>query len=350
MFFKKHWFKFFLLLFAVACGLFVWHLLDALWVNMIDYEYASESGAVEDYFARFAAGDYDTAADTCEFPFTDRAPRVDYIRYLKETFGSDFSHLRFAGRDGETENEKLYNIYDDSTLLGTVHLVAREMEGRKWTVMAPAPYAPSVKVVAPAYVTVSANGVAATESDRSDVPAIEDADFKPLEYLVTVPTKVTYVFAGYLYAPEITAVAPDGTVCRKEIAEDGTIVFSVPEAEGQTEALTEMMSGFSLAYARWIATDGYFSAVQPYLDRTTRFYKDLTEFVNYWFTEHDGYEFRNISASNFSRPADGLLAGTFSFDHVVFYKGEEIVYNTSYRLLYRWVEDRWLLAGLTILR
>lgn len=349
MFFKKHWFKLLLLLIAIGCGLCVWQLLDTLWYKMVDYEYASESGAVAAYFDRFAQGDYDTAADTSGFPFTDRAPREDYIRYLKETFGSDFSRLRFAGRDGENEGERLYNIYNESTLLGTLRLIPTELEGRAWTPIALVEYADPVTVVLPAYAGVTVNGEAPRGEDLVDTPPLEDEDFKPLAYLVTVPTKVTYRFEGYLYSPEIAASAPDGTACRKEIAEDGTIVFTVPEAADQTEAITAMMSDFSLGYARWIAKDGNFSAIRGFLDRSTTFYKDLLEFNNYWFTAHDGYEFRNVKASEFSRPAEGLLAGTFSFDHVVFYKGEEVVYPTKYRLLYRNVDGNWLLAGLTIL-
>jgi len=347
-FFRKHWFKLFLLLFAVICGFVVWHLLDALWGNMVEYEYSSESGAVTAYFERFARGDYDTAADTSGFPFTDRAPREDYIRYLKETFGSDFSRLRFAGRDGDVAGEKLYNVYSESTLLGTLRLVPRELDGRAWTPVALVEYAEPVTAVLPAYAAVSANGVPAAEGDKVATDPMEDEDFKPLEYLVAVPQKVTYRFSGYLYAPELTAVAPDGTPCRKTVSEDGTVVFTVPEAADQKDSFTEMMTGFSLSYARWIAKDGGFSAMTPYLDRSTRFYKDLTEFVNYWFTDHDGYEFRNVEVSEISRPADGLMAGTVRFDHVVFYKGEEIVYHTNYRLLYRQVDGKWLLAGLTI--
>lgn len=347
MFFKKHWFKFLLLFVAIVCAAVVWYLLDSLWVSMENYERAAESGAVQAYFDHFAAGDYDTAADTSGFPFTDKAPKEDYIRRLKDIFGSDFSNLRFAGRDGEVEGEKLYNIYAGSTLLGSVRLIPESFEGRDWKVIAIMDYAEPVSAVAPSYVTVSVNGVTATP--LSDVPPVEDADFVPMSYLVTVPTRVSYRFEGYLYTPSVAAVGPDGTACNLKTDENGTLQFTLPTSAEQTEAVKTMMQEFSLAYSRWIATDGNFNAVKPYLDRTTTFYKDLTEFVNYWFTDHDGYDFRNIEITDLSRPAEGLLAGTIRFDHIIVYKGEERVYETSYRLLYRQVNDQWLLIGLTIL-
>ena len=349
MFFKKHWFKFLLLAVALISAIVVWVLLGSLWSTMEEYEYASETGAVADYFNRFAQGDYDTAADTSGFPFTERATREDYIRYLKETFGSDFSRLRFAGRDGEVEGERLYNIYVDTTLLGTLRLIPEEFEGRAWKPVAVVEYAEPVKVLVPSYASVTVNGVESLASDRTEVASVQDEDFKPLEYLLSVPTKDTYVISGFLFSPEVFAYVPDGTVCRKEVAEDGTIIFTVPETAEQTEPFKTMMQEFSFGYAKWIAKDGKFSAFDDYLDPATKFYQDLKKFDNYWFTAHDGYEFRNVAVSDFSRPAEGLFAGTFIFDHVVFYQGEEIVYHTTYRLLYRNVDGEWLLAGLTIL-
>lgn len=344
---RKHWFKFVLLGLTLVCGIGIWVALDCLWDVMAEYEASSEIGAVSAYFDRFASGDYDTAADTSGFPFDEKSPREDYIRYLKNTFGSEFSSFRFAGRNGETQGEKIYGIYADSEFLGEVRLIPSESGERRWNVVAVVEYAEPLTVIAPSYATVSVNGKPATPSP--DAEPVADEDFLPLAYLIPVPTKVTYHFDGYLFSPQVTAIAPDGTVCVSAQQEDGTVMFSVPLAEGQTEEIPALLSDFATTYAAWIAKDASFSRLQPMLDRSTTFYKDLLEFVNYWFTDHDGYEFRNIQVSDFSRPADGLMAGTVSFEHVVFYKGEELVYETSYRLSYRQVNGAWLMSHLEIL-
>lgn len=342
---RKHWFKFLLLGLVLVFGIGIWVTLDLLWDAMVRFEAASEIGAVTEYFDRFAQGDYDTAADTSEFPFDEKATREDYIEYLKTTFGSEFSTLRFAGTDGEIEGEKLYGIYADSRFLGNVRLIPSQGE-RQWHVVAVVEYADPVTVIAPACVQVFANGVAATP--LPDVQPIADEDFVPLANLVEAPNKVTYRFEGYLFTPVLTAVTPDGTACASSKAEDGTVTFVASPSEGEREALTVLMSDFATTYAAWIAKDAKFYQLQPMLDRSTKFYRDLTEFVNYWYTDHDGAEFRNVVVSDLSRPADGLFAGTISFDHVVFYEGQEMIYESKYRLIFRQVNGQWLLANLVL--
>lgn len=344
---KKHWFKFVLLALVCILSVAVWGLLDTLWNSMVEYEAASEIGAVTEYFERFAQGDYDTAADTCGMEFTEKVPREDYIRYLQETFGSDFSDLRFAGRDGDKAGEKLYRIYSGNTALGTVRLIPVTGQSRNWHVVSEVEYADPILVNAPETVTVTANGIPVKLPE--DAPKTPDEDFKLLEQVLTVPQRVSYTVEGYLYAPVIAGTAPDGTPCLSAVDENGTIVLTVPPTEAQAAEYETVMKDFATVYACFIAKDAAFGKVAAKMDRNTPFYEAVRTFSNYWYNTHNGYEFRNWQISEMVRPADGLFAGTIRFDHVVFWKGEEKIYHSAYRLCFRQVNGVWLLVDLKMI-
>lgn len=344
---KKHWFKLVLASLVLVCGVVIWGLLATLWGSMAEYEASSEIGAVTEYFDRFAAGDYNTAADSSGFVFDEKNSKEDYIQYLKDAFGSDFSDLRFAGREGETEGEKTYCIYAGNDPLGLVRLIPVSDGGRRWKVIAEVEYAPSVSILAPAYVTVSANGVQLSPDEGAE--PVLDEDFKALSGFFEVPAKVAYTLDGYLYEPSVTAVAPDGTPCDLTEAEDGNIVVTVPPTEAQREEFETLMTDFSRLYACFVAKDTSFAQLKPKMIKNTPFYKAVAGFYNGWYISHTGYEFRDMRISDIVRPAEGYFAGTICFDHVILRNKKENVYSTSYRLSFREVDGVWLLADLKIL-
>lgn len=343
---RKHWFKLVLLSLALILGVVVWGLLDTLWDNMVQYEAKSEIGAVTEYFNRFASGDYDTAVQTSGFAFDEKNSKEDYIQYLKDTFGSDFSDLRFAGRDGDVAGEKIYRIYTGNDPLGSVRLIPVEGQDRNWKVISEVEYADTVTVVAPAFVSVSANGTHLANDGKSGVT---HEDFTDLEQVIAVPQKTTYTLDGYLYAPEIAGVAPDGTICSKTIAEDGTVELSVPVSEGDKGNFETLMTDFSKLYARFISEDATFASLKSKMLQGTEFYESVRTFYNGWYTTHTGYEFRNLEISDIIRPDENTFAGNIKFDYVVFRGTKEYVYPSSYRLSFCFSDGKWLLADLKML-
>lgn len=341
---KKHWFKFTLLALALVLGIVVWALLDTLWYNMESYEAASEIGAVTEYFDRFSRGDYDTAAETSGFVFDEKNSKEDYIRYLKDRFGNDFSDLRFAGREAEREGEKIYRIYSGDTPMGEVCLIPVTDGARNWKVVAQVEYAPALTVTAPSTVKVFANGV-----NVSTETTYDNEDFKGVAELFDIPQQATYTLEQYLYTPEITGVAYDGTPCSVFKQEDGSLLLKVPPKDGTAAEYEQVMKDFSQLYARYIATDATFAAVKVKMDPSTPFYEALRTFTNYWYNAHSGYEFRNWQFSDIERPADGYFAGTIRFDHAVFWLGKENVYPSAYRLSFRYKDGAWLLVDMKIL-
>ncbi len=342
---RKHWFKLVLLSLALVCGVAVWGILDSLWNSMADFEAKSEIGAISEYFRLFAAGDYETAARVGDFPFDEKNSKEDYIQYLKDTFGSDFSDLRFAERQSDIPEEKLYRVYSGDTALGSVRLIPVEGQARDWKVVAQVEYAKPLTVTAPSFISVSANGIPLTEPGESSV----HEDFAAVEQFITVPTKTTYTLEGYLYHPEITAVAPDGSACSQSVSEDGTVeLFAYPSQEDQ-ESFEALMTDFSKLYARFISEDASFASLKSKMLRGTTFYESVRTFYNGWYTTHTGYEFRDLSISDVVRTDESTFAGTIKFDYVVFRGKQEYVYPSSYRLSFCLSNGQWLLADLKIL-
>lgn len=342
---KKHWFKITLLSLSLILAVVIWGLLDTLWDNMAEYEAKSEIGAVTEYFNRFAAGDYDTAVQTTDFVFDEKNSKEDYVQYLKDTFGSDFSDLRFAGRDGDVAGEKVYRVYSGNTPLGSVRLVPVAGEDRDWKAIAEVEYAETMTVVAPAYVGVSANGQLLPNDGKSGET---HEDFADLEQVISVPRKMTYSLDGYLYAPEVAGVTSDGTACSQAFSEDGTVELFVPVADKDKATFEGLMTDFSKLYSRFISEDASFNMLKPKMLKGTEFYESVRTFYNGWYTAHTGYEFRDLATSNILRPDQNTFVGDIKFDYVVFRGTKEYVYPSSYRLSFCYSNGQWLLADLKI--
>lgn len=342
---RKHWFKIALLSLVAVLTVVVWGLLDTLWNNMEEYEANSEIGAITEYFKNFEEGNYDTAAQTSGFVFNEKNSREDYIQYLKDTFGSNFSDLRFAGKDGDVAGEKIYRIYSGNTPLGSVRLIPTEDQKRNWRAIAEVEYAETMTVVAPAYIGVSANGTLLPNDGKSG--EIHE-DFSDLEQFISVPRKKTYTLDGYLYAPEVAAVAPDGTECDKTVAEDGTVHFTVPVAEKDKATFEGLMTDFSKLYANYITKDATFKMLKPKMLQGTEFYESVRTFYNGWYIDHTRYEFRDMEISNIIRPDENTFVGDIKFDYFIFRGTKEYKYPSAYRLSFCYSDGQWLLADLKI--
>ncbi len=340
---RKHWFKLLLLAVALILAVAVWGVLDTLWHSMETFEANSEIGAVTEYFNHFAAGDYETAAQTSDFTFGEKNSKEDYIRYLKDSFGSDFSDLRFAGRDGDTPGEKIYRIYSGNKCIGQVRLVPHNGK-RNWKVIAMVDYIDPITVTAPASVNVTANGFTLTEGTPSVNP-----DFEGVKDVFEVPQRLTYTLEGYLYEPQLKGVTRDGVECSLVKDEDGNGTMTVPPSEQQKTEYETVMQDFSKLYACYIAKDSTFARLKAKMDASTPLYQAVRTFSNYWYNTHSGYEFRNWEFTDVECSGDGFFAGTVRFDHIVFWRGEEKNYPSAYRLSFRQVDGKWLLVDMKYL-
>ncbi len=342
---RKHWFKILLLALVLVLGVAVWGVLDTLWNNMAAYESASEIGAVSEYFNRFAAGDYDTAVETSGFVFDEKNSKEDYVQYLKDTFGSDFSDLRFAGRDADEKGEKLYRVYCGNKPKGFVRLIPVTGQARNWKVVCEVTFAAPLSVTAPSFVAVSANGVVQTPPAEA---VSVNKDFSDLKDVYAVPTITEYTLTGYLYTPTVSGVAPDGTVCDVQTAQDGSVVLTVPVEEAKKAEYEGLMTDFAKLYARFISEDATFAALKSKMMTGTEFYESVRTFYNGWYTTHTGYEFRNLEISNLARTDENTFVGNIKFDYVVFRGTKEHVYPSSYRLSFCRSDGKWLLGDLNM--
>ena len=347
---KSRWFGWVLLGLLVISLIAVGLVLNELWRGLVAYEASSSDGALNRYFQRFAEGDYETAARESGFPFDEKATESDYIVLLKNTFGDDFSNLRYAEQTGGTEQEKEFNVYAGNVKKGKVrvrHRKHREANGDDaWSVCAVVEYQPPFTVTAPEFVSVRVNGVNQTPDGGDPIPYTE---FEALPDPSMIPCRRTYRVEGYLLPPLVTGVTPDGYACRVTYDEQGNAAVDAVAGGEQERLFSRRMTEFSTLYARYLAKDAKFPELRPYLETGTPFYKDLTGFNPYWFTAHSGYEFRNVQVSPIIRTAEDLFFGTVSLDQVIFYKGEERIYHAEYRLVFRLVDGEWLLNDLRIL-
>jgi hypothetical protein len=194
-------------------------------------------------------------------------------------------------------------------------------------------------------VQLSVNGVLQTP-DQNSTETHED--FTGLEEKIQVPTKVTYTLKKYLYAPEISAVASDGTVCTKTVEDNGSVKITVPVAEKDKATFEGLMTDFSKLYARYVSKDATFKMLKPKMVQGTDFYESVRTFYNGWYIDHTGYEFRDLTITDVIRPDENTFVGNIKFDYVVFRGKKEYVYPSAYRLSFYCSNGQWLLADMKI--
>ncbi len=342
---KNRWFKITLLVFTLLCVLVSCVLLHFLWSAMVDFEAASEIGAIGEYFDNFARGDYSAAAETSGFPFDEKSTKEEYISYLKSVFGSDFSDLRFSETESNVSGEKLYAIYNGMDYLGDVRLIPQQGQSRNWRVVAVTQYADPLLLEVPDFVTVSANGIVQIPLP-GETPVM--TEFSSLTDYPNLPCKVSYRLEGYLFSPEISFQSPNGTDCITAREEDGKICVSVIPTGSREQQCRNLLVEFSQVYARYISRDADLEELAEKLKQDTALYESILSYDTKYVISHTGYEFRNVEVSDVIWGGD-YFVGTVQFDYIVFRGKTEYAYPSQYRLTFAKEQGHWVVVDMTSL-
>ncbi len=131
-------------------------------------------------------------------------------------------------------------------------------------------------------------------------------------------TFCTYEASALLRAPEIAVKTPQGkdaplTLDEETGAWTAEIVYDDALAAAQSAQIIKVAQN----YAAFVMRDAYFASFSGYFDKTTDLYQTIREVPTSFVWAHNGFEFRDVSATEFYAYADDVFSCRVRFVHVL---------------------------------
>lgn len=173
----------------------------------------------------------------------------------------------------------------------------------------------------PSNYTVSVNGKEITSSDNwktdKDLP-IEELSNIPTAYF-TAPLMNTYKVAVVSGGLDVTAKNYKGdTVMLKYDEKSMTYYGDFAVSENQQSTYTETAVKGAKKYAAFMSNDVSMGNFLSGIISGTKMYKDMSEYRQYWYTDHDSTKFENIEAYDLKVYGENCFSCAVYFDYWIF--------------------------------
>ena len=322
--------------------------LGWLWGELARYEANTPESSVRRYLERVRDGQWDAIYEESGFQPTAIADREDYIAWLQRTYEElpeDYALVRVSGSEEQT-----YALMTADREISRLELSSAP-EGSKysWQVRTQVKTIPPVEVSAPAFVTVSADGLQLGEeycTGQQSAPGYEQ-----LPEGVEAPQWLSYRVEGFLAPPQLSVQGPEGMNCTvtplEEKGESLTAAVSVIPTEEKSEEYWALAEQAAKTYAAFITSDAERNQLNQYLLPGTPFYQAMQEFYNGWYIEHTGYAYENLVREEITVAGEGAFSASLSFDYLIYRGYKEYRYPSSYRLDFIQTNQGWKLVQLT---
>lgn len=320
------------LIIAVALALIAmaWGLAK-LRVILADYEDAQPKYAAEEAFiTHFDPPDFADLVERSGMPenlspletkegliaeLTERYAGEE-TSYAATTAGADGS-LRYLVKAGEQKiatfslikaaetSEYGFELYE----LGEIELYIRPEE--------------SVKITAPTGDAVYVNGTLLDESYMTET-GIETDSCAHMPEGVTGITFSTYEVGSLLRAPTVEVKAPDGSSApMAQDAETGEWKAEIVYHQALADQYSKQMITVAQNYAAFVMRDAYFASFSNYFDKTTDLYQTIREVPTSFVWAHNGFEFKDVSATEFYAYNEDTFSCRIRFIHILHRDGRE---------------------------
>ncbi len=132
----------------------------------------------------------------------------------------------------------------------------------------------------------------------------------------------TYTFDRLCAAPDFAVQSGDGR--------DSTVRFDDEKAMYTADILYDdalaaqygdYAKAAAMAYATYMQNDASFAQIKKYFDPSSAIYKNLRTSATMWVIDHNSYEFRDVTASEFYAYSDDVFSCRVSLTHVLKYRG-----------------------------
>lgn len=207
----------------------------------------------------------------------------------------------------------------------------------------------------PSNYTVSVNGknISSSENWKIEQNKIDDLANIPSEY-ISAPEMVTYKAAVLSGTPVIEVKDFKGEKVNTEY-DEGSMTFTCVFAASDSvrEEYMQVAIDGAKAYAGFMSNDISMSSFLSRIIRGTQMYKDMSEYRQYWYTDHDSTSFENVEAYELRTYGENCFSCAVYFDYWIFgQRGKpdfQEKLETNTRIWYVRTEGRWMMADIEIL-
>ena len=135
---------------------------------------------------------------------------------------------------------------------------------------------------------------------------------------------VTYTVEGFFEDPAVEGVDRDNVAHKLSFSsEEGVWEAALNYSTELQAAHSEFLMAGMKEYAKHIQNDVRFSAVIPYFDPDSIFYRHIYENLSQFVWDHNGYTFRNEFIGEFYAFDENTFCCHVSFDHVLHLNNRE---------------------------
>lgn len=179
----------------------------------------------------------------------------------------------------------------------------------------------SFSIQIPQGYTLTVNGTAAdAKYCLGDDVTTPSEDFMPEGVHGILYT--TYTFDRLCAAPNFAVQSEDGrdSTVRYD-SEKAMYTADILYSDALAAEYGDYAKAAAIAYATYMQNDTSFAQIKKYFDPSSAIYKNLRTSATMWVIDHNSYEFRDVTASEFYAYSDDVFSCRVSLTHVLKYRG-----------------------------
>lgn len=346
---KRHIYPIFLLGVFTVLMFLATRVWDFTWEQLELYEAGHIRHAEENLSEKFRLNQIDVILDEKRLKYDRFNRREDYLAYMLEVFGSDYTSAKMIKGRTLEDGSVLYDVWLGNTKFAEYTLFKN---GGSWDYSsadlndALFVKTHSVKVVVPERAEVRANGeilggefVAAEEYTVHDFDDLDDKSLIP---------RFTVYDTGAIFISK-----PDVKVCGENgkefsIAEEKKVLRALPEPTGsQLAEIKAAAEESALAYAMYITQDTSFEPLKKYLVEDSELYRRIKGFHHDWYRDHTT-TYDNVVFSDIVMYDEEHFTLHIEFDYHVNIGYRVNDYEVEYTMSLIKLDGEWKIAGMVM--
>lgn len=320
-----------LLIFVVLVLAVMAVAIAQLRVLLADYESVQPKYAAEEVFrANFADPDYAALADACAMPanLSPLETKAGFVAELEERFGE--AETSYASTTSDAEGNLRYLVKAGEQKIAIFSLVPAAETSRfgftQYTLGDIELYIrpeESVTLRVPSHYEIRVNGTPLTADYRTE-DGIETDSCAHMTDGAAGITYATYAADCLLRDPAVEVLTPDGTAAPLvRDPETGEWQAGVVYDEALQAEYSDYIIGIAQNYAAFVMKDAYFASFSGYFDHSTDLYQTVRQVPTSFVWAHNGYEFADVSATEFYGYSEDVFSCRVRFMHILHRNGSE---------------------------
>lgn len=317
------------------------------WEQLELYESGHIKHAEEKLSEKFRLNQTDVILDEKCIEYDRFNRREDYMKYMLDVFGSDYTSAKMIKGRTLEDGSVLYDVWLGNTKFAEYTLFK---SGDNWDYKSADlndelfVKTHSVKVVVPYGSEVRANGeLLGIEFISQETYSVHD--FDGLDDKNLIPQFTVYDTGNiFISEPEVSIHAQNGR--ELVISEDKKILRALPEPTA--EQLAEIKSAAeesALAYAMYITQDTSFEPLKKYLIEDSELYRRIKGFYHDWYRDHTT-TYDNVVFSDIVMYDEEHFTLHIEFDYHVNIGYRVNDYEVEYTMSLIKIDGVWKIAGM----